>query len=85
MLISTQSYRSPISYIHKPTLARHVGDTKSLHQCCKKEVLFSNGEIYVVPVQQQESASSLSQSSIDTGIVTSSYTYFEKVLYIVQN
>ena len=44
VLISVQIYHSPISYIHKVTLARHVGDAKSLHQCCKKEVLFSNGE-----------------------------------------
>ena len=61
---------------------------KSLHQWCKKEVLFSNGQVYVAPIQQQGNASSLSQSSIDTGIATSSYTYFKKlfhtVLYLVE-
>lgn len=59
MLISAQSYRSPVSHISKPALARHVADAKSLRQWCKKEVLFSNGEIYIVPVQQQENACSL--------------------------
>ena len=87
-LILAQSYCSPVSYIHKLALARQVEDVKSLHQWCKKEVLFSNGQVYVAPIQQQGNASSLSQSSIDTGIATSSYTYFKKlfhtVLYLVE-
>ena len=88
VLVLAQSYCSPVSYIHKLTLARQVEDVKSLHQWCKKEVLFSNGQVYVAPIQQQGNASSLSQSSIDTGIATSSYTYFKKlfhtVLYLVE-
>ena len=84
VLISAQSYRSSVSYIHKPTLARHVGNEKSLHQWCKKEVLVNNGEVYVPPVQQETA----SQTRIDTGIATSSYIYFEKlfrtVLYLVE-
>ena len=76
-----QSYRSLVSYIHKPTLAKHVRHAKPLHQWCKKEVVFSNGTIYIAPEQQQGNPSSLSQFSIDTGIDTSSYTYFEKLSY----
>ena len=74
-----QSYPSLVFYIHKPTLAKHVRHAKPLHQWCKKEVVFSNGTIYIAPEQQQGNPSSLSQFSIDAGIATSSYTYFEKL------
>ena len=83
-----QSYPSLVFYIHKPTLAKHVRHAKPLHQWCKKEVVFSNGTIYIAPEQQQGNPSSLSQFSIDAGIATSSYTYFEKlfrtVLFLVE-
>lgn len=78
-----QSYPSLVFYIHKPTLAKHVRHAKPLHQWCKKEVVFSNGTIYIAPEQQQGNPSSLSQFSIDAGIATSSYTYFEKLFHTV--
>ena len=84
VLTSTQSYRNPVKYIHKPTLQRHVGNEKSMHHWCKKEVLISQGNVYVPPIQ----AGDKSQTRIETVIASSSGAYYEKlfrtVLYLVE-
>ena len=84
VLTSAQSYRSPVTYIHKPTLARHVGNEKSFHHWCKKEVLVSEGKQYVPP----KSVTDKAQQRVDVGITNASGAYYEKlfrtILYLVE-
>ena len=38
-LASIDNHRKEITYIHRPSFSKHVGDAKSLHNWCKKKIL----------------------------------------------
>ena len=41
---STKNYQKEVYYIHKPNLARNIGDGNSLHKWCKKQIPNWNGK-----------------------------------------
>ena len=41
---SAKNHRKEVYYIHRPALERHIGDEKSLHNWCKKQIINSNGQ-----------------------------------------
>ena len=42
-LKSLESFRRPVTYIHQPSFSRHVGEIKSLHNWCKKQLNAGTG------------------------------------------
>ena len=39
-----KNYHKEMYYIHRPNLAKHIGNGNSLHNWCKKQVLDSSGQ-----------------------------------------
>ena len=73
VLSSLKSYRSPVTYVHKPTLEKHVGSDNSMHPWCKKKV---NSELCLktTPAITQHHG----QPTIDASISNSSSQSYEK-------
>ena len=84
MLSSLKSCRSPVTYVHKPTLEKHVGSANSMHSWCKKKVNSELG-LKTTPTIHQHHG----QPTIDVCISNSSFQYYEKLfrtmLYLVED
>ena len=39
-----KNYQKEMHYIHRPNLAKHIGNGNSLHNWCKKQILDSSGQ-----------------------------------------
>lgn len=85
-----QSYRTSVSGVHKPTLERHVGNSKSMHNWCKKKVI---SELELPEPFSSIPSTSRSRASIgkevDNALISSSISYYTKlfrtVMYIVED
>ena len=88
VLKSVQSYRSPVNYIHKPTLQRHVGADTSFHGWCKKFVQKEKGIHVPSMPKAAHSVPERNQRKVDEQISSASKGYYEKlfrsVLYLVE-
>ena len=81
-LSSLKPYRSPVTYVHKPMLEKHVGSDNSIHSWCKKKVNSGLGLKTTLTFPQHHG-----QPTIDVSISNSSFQYykilFRTVLYLV--
>ena len=84
---SAKNYRKEVYYIHRPTLARHIGDEKSLHNWCKKQILNSNDQEFRLTRGTNAPQPLLNQQLIKRSLSANSISYYQKLfrtlLYLV--
>ena len=84
---SAKNYRKEVYYIHRPTLARHIGDEKSLHNWCKKQILNSNDQEFRLTRVTNAPQPLLNQQLIKRSLSANSISYYQKLfrtlLYLV--
>ena len=81
-LKSIENYRKKVTYIHRSSFARHVGDSNSFHNWCKNKLLPDANSSDSTPSTSQQPTASLpaGQKSVDTMIIDNSSNYY-KVLF----
>lgn len=70
ILKSLNYYREKVSYIHRGTFSKHVGDSKSLHNWCKEKITGEKTVEEAGPSTQQQ------QQRVDDCILSSSKEYY---------
>ena len=85
---SAKNYLQEVYYIHRPTLARHIGDENSLYNWCKKQILNSNGQEFRPTRVTNAPQPLLNQQLIEKSVSANSVSYYQKlfrtVLYLVE-
>ena len=85
---SAKKYRKEVYYIHRPALARHSGDGKSLHKWCKKHNLNSNYQEFHPSRVTNAPQPLLNQQFIERSVSANSISYYQKLfrtaLYLVE-
>ena len=78
---SIENYRKKVTYIHRSSFARDIGDSNSFHNWSKNKLLRDANSSDSTPTSQQPTASlPAGQKSVDTMIIDNSSNYY-KVLF----
>ena len=80
---SAKNYLKEVYYIHRPTLARHIGDKQSLHNWCKKQILNSNDQELRHTRVNNAPQPLLNQQLNETSVSANSVSYYQKLFQIV--
>ena len=80
-LKSIENYHKKVTYIHRSSFARHVGDSNSFHNWCENKLLPDTNSSDSTPTSQQPTVSMpAGQKSVDTMIIDNGSNYY-KVLF----
>ena len=80
---SIENICKKVTYIHRSSIARHIGDSNSFHNWCKNKLLPDATSSHSTPSANEKPSTSLpgdQKSSVDAMIINNSFYYY-KVLF----